>query len=141
MQSESSRASDAAARALALLVTASGRIDDRTLLVLDESDAYRRVGVVRDHFIALARTCISEVGANLCERSWLRESDLRYLDRLLDAVTDPQQQLLVCRLAAPALATDGCIIDGEHMVYEHALARWHISPSAVAPPMPTDAPH
>lgn len=141
MPSEISRAADAAARVLALLVSASGRIDDRALQVLDESDAYRRVGVDRDRFIALARTCICEVGANLCERSWLRESDQLYLDRLLDAVTDPQQQLLVCRLAAPALAADGCISDDERMVYEHALARWHISPSVAAPPTPTEAPH
>ena len=141
MPSHASHPTDAAARVLALLISASGRLDARTLQALDESDASHRVGVNRERFIDMARTCICDVGANLCERSWLRESDLRYLDRLLGAVTDAQQQLLVCQLAARAIAADGRISDDERMVYEHALARWHISASMLAPLEASEPPH
>ena len=55
MTVESTHESEAAARALALMVTANGHVDPAELSMLDSLDAYRRVGVSRERFAALAQ--------------------------------------------------------------------------------------
>lgn len=124
-------AADASARVLAMMVAANGRIDPRELQVLDELAAFERLGVRRERFVALARDCLHELGVGLEECSWLRSRDLAYVDQLLEAVANPQERLLVCRLAAAALTADGHVSSGERLVYDHVLARWHINRSMV----------
>jgi predicted polyphosphate/ATP-dependent NAD kinase len=124
--------SEAAASVLALMVAANGRIDERELRMLDELDAYRRLGVSRQRFLELSRQCLDDVGVSLNEHAWLPVSGMQYLNDLLNAVTDPALRLLVCRLAAATITADGHITEGERLVYEHALARWHISQSMVS---------
>lgn len=119
----------AAARVLALMVAANGRADPRELQALDQLDAFARLGLPRAHFAALVQECLEEVGNGLAECSWLRARDQEYVDRLLDAVTDPQERLMVCRLAAAAVTADGQVSGDERLVFDHALARWHISRS------------
>ena len=130
-KSEIRPAAEAPARVLALLVAANGRIDPRELQVLEELDAFERIGVPRERFIALAQECLQEVGAGLAECSWLRARDQAYVDRLLDAVTDPQLRLVLCRLAAAAATADGRVTGDERLVYDHVLARWRISRTMV----------
>ncbi len=122
---------EALAHALAMIVAANGRIDARELSALDQLDAYRRVGVTRERFVDIARSCVAEVGAHLCDRSWLCADHLTYIDALLDAVSGAEGRLLVCRLAAAVITADGRVTHDERLVYEHALARWRIHPSDV----------
>ena len=124
-------ASDASARVLAMMVAANGRIDARELQALDELDAFRSLGLSRERFTALARECLNEIGGGLEECSWLRTRDVAYIDKLLEAVPQPDERLLVCRLAAAALTADGHVSSGERLVYDHVLARWHINRSMV----------
>lgn len=124
-------ASEAAARVLAVMVAANGRIDARELEALDELDAFARLGVAQQRFVVLARECLHEIGSGLGECSWLRARDMAYLDRLLDAVTDRHQRLLLCRLAAAVITADGRVTNDERLVFDHVLARWHISRSMV----------
>lgn len=131
MNAQTTRRAESAARVLAMLVAANGRIDERELDALERLDAFRRLGVGRARFIELARDCLASVGTHLAELSWLRSSDLQYLDRLLDDVLDPEQRLLVCRLAAAVITADGRITHDERLVYDHALTRWRVSPSLV----------
>jgi hypothetical protein len=122
-------ACEAAARVLAVMVAANGRIDARELEALDELEAFARLGVPQERFVALARECLHEIGSGLGECSWLRARDMVYLDRLLDAVTNPQQRLLLCRLAAAVITADGRVTHDERLVFDHVLARWHVSRS------------
>ena len=130
-RSELNPVSEAPARVLALMVAANGRVDPHELQILEELDAFERLGVPRERFVALARECLQEVGAGLIECSWLRTRDEAYVDRLLDEVTDPQQRLVLCRLAAAAVTADGHVSGDERLVYDHMLARWHISRTMV----------
>lgn len=123
---------EAPAHAVAMMVSANGRVDARELGVLDELDAYRRLGVSRARFIDLAHTCLDEVGCALGDRSWLPAEGAAYVDALLDAITSPQQRLLVCRLAAAVITADGRVSHDERLVYEHALAHWRIDQEMVA---------
>ena len=119
------------AHALAMVVAADGRIDEREVIVLEQLDAFRRLGVSRERFVDIARSCVVDIGAHLCERSWLCADDLTYIDPLLDAVSDAEDRLLVCRLAAAVVNADEGLTHDERLVYSHALARWRISHSDV----------
>lgn len=129
----------AAARVLALMVASNGRADPRELQALDELDAFGRLGVPRAHFTALVHECLQEVGTGLAECSWLRARDQAYVDRLLEPVSDPQERLMVCRLAAAALTADGQVSGDERLVFDHALSRWHISRSMLSEAILRDA--
>lgn len=123
---------EAPARVLALLVAANGHIDDRELSMLSSLDAFGRLGISRKRFIELVHQCIDDVGAALSERSWLRTTDLEYVNQVLDAVRDESLRLLVCRLCAAAITADGRISGDERLVYDHTLARWHIRQDQVS---------
>ncbi len=122
---------EALAHALAMIVAANGRVDDQELQSLEQLDAFERIGVSRERFVALARTCVSEVGTQLCERSWLSAAHAAYINALLDAVPDDERRMLVCRLAAAVITADGRVTHDERLVYDHALARWRISQASV----------
>lgn len=123
---------EAAAHVLAMLVAANGRIDERELRVLQERDAFRRLGIDEERFVALAQDCLGDVGAWLCELSWLPAEFENYIDELLDAVDDPLQRQLVCGLAAAVLEADGTISDSERLAYQHTLARWRVDATSEA---------
>lgn len=119
----------AAAHALAMMVAANGRADPRELQALEELEAFSRLGVPRHVFEAMVQACLEGAGVGLAASSWLHARDQAYVDQLLDAVTDPQERLLVCRLGAAVLMADGCLSWDERLVFDHALARWHVSRS------------
>ena len=98
-----------------------------------------RIGVSRERFIELAQRCVDDIGHRLCEQSWLRLEDMLYVDALLDAVVDADARLLVCHLAAVAIAADGRITADERLVYSHALIRWRIAQATVMSAMRHDA--
>jgi len=122
---------EALAHALAMMVAANGRIDQRELSALDQLDAFRRVGVSRERFVDIARSCVADVGAHLCDRSWLCVDHMTYIDALLDAVPGAEGRMLVCRLAAAVITADGRVTHDERLIYDHALARWRINQSEV----------
>jgi hypothetical protein len=128
----SSHDQTAAARVLALLVSANGQVDDAELARLDKLQAFDRLGIGRDGFVQMARRCLSDIGAGLCERSWLRTADMLYVDALLDAVRDAAARQWVCRLGAAAIAADGQVSADERLLYGHMLSRWRIAADAVA---------
>lgn len=122
---------EAPARALAMIVAANGHVDPRELGALQALDAFRRLRVSRKRFVDLARGCIADVGSHLGDRPWLCIDDLAYIDALLDSVSDAEDRMLVCRLAAAVVTADGRVSPDERLVLDHALARWHIHPSQV----------
>jgi hypothetical protein len=118
---------DGAARIVALMVAAGGWIDDCELRALDRIHAFQSLGIGRDRFVELAQTYVHEIGSHLGETSWLRDDDRAYVDNLLHPVTDPDERLLTCRLAAAALAAAGRACDEQRMLYEHMEASWHLT--------------
>lgn len=122
----------AAARVLALMVSANGHADPRELQVLDRLDAYARLGLDPRTFLALVQECLEALGGSLSECSWLRARDQAYVDHLIEAVTDPRERLLVGRLAAAVLTADGQVSGDERLVFDHVLARWRITRSMLS---------
>lgn len=124
--------SDSAAQVLALIVAAKGRVEEPELNRLEELRAYRRLGVSRQRFIGLARNSIATTTAAPPASTTPGAPERVNLARVLDGVTDPQERLLVCRLAAAAITADGCVTPHERSVYERTLVHWHISQQAVS---------
>jgi hypothetical protein len=118
---------EGAARTVALIIAAGGCIDDCEMRALDGIHAFRNLGIDHDRFVELARTYAHELGSHLGETSWLRDCDRAYVDNVLHQVTDPDERLLTCRLAAAAMAAGGRVCDEQRMLYEHMLASWHMS--------------
>jgi len=126
------RAREAAARVLALLVAANGRVDPRELRMLDDLDAYGRLQIPRERFVELADVSVDGFGSEVCDSAWLPGAAAEEIDELLDEVDDPALRLLVCRLAAAVITADGCISSGERAVYDRVLTRWHLTQSMVS---------
>jgi len=131
---------EAAARVLALLVAANGRVDARELRMLDELDAYARLGVTREHFVDMAGIGAEGFGAEVGNSGWMPYDAAEEIDGLLNEVHDPSLRLLVCRLAAAVITADGCVSSGERAVYEHVLSRWHLTQSMVSQAILQDRP-
>jgi uncharacterized tellurite resistance protein B-like protein len=127
-----SATADSAARALALLMAADGRVDEREIDALAGMGAFRRLGVTRERFAGLAREYEQVVGERMRGHTYLHLSDIERLDALLGAVKDPSQRLLVCALAARVITADGQIRDVERMVFDHMLCRWGLTRSMVS---------
>src|SRR5262249_39277765 len=120
-----------AARILALMIAVDGRIERSQLDALERLGAFERIGTSRERFLTLARGCLDDIGASLCEKSWLSPTDTVYLDPLLAMVQDPDPRLWLCRLAAAVhMASPAC--GHARMVHERALARWHVQLSEIA---------
>ena len=126
MQRETVTVNEHPALILALIIVAKGHIDEREIESLERRSAFERLGVSRDRFLQLVDHCTRGLGLQLSECSWLRTEDLDCIDRLLDAVPDPEQRVLVCRLADAVLPDTCPPTDESRLVFEHALARWHI---------------
>jgi hypothetical protein len=124
---------DAPAQVLALILSADGSVSERALRLLDGFGAFSLLGVSRQRFIELARTCSRNIAPGLCERSWLSDDDIAQSEALLDAVREPARRILVCHLAAAAMADDGLVTHGARLVLDHALAHWRIDPAMLSP--------
>lgn len=122
---------ESAARLLALVVASNGRVDARELAMLDELDAFERLGVTRARVIGLAHGSLQQQGEHPKPHLWLSLDEQLQLDRLLDDVADPAQRLLLCRLAAAVVTADGRVTSDERLVYTHMLSHWGISDAMV----------
>ena len=125
-------AADAPAQVLALILSGDGSVSQRALRLLDDLGAFDRLGVDRNRFIELARDCNCTVAPGLCERSWLSDEDIAHAEALLDAVGEPDDRILVCRLAAMAMEDDGLVTHGARLMFDHVLAHWRIDQAALA---------
>jgi hypothetical protein len=124
---------DAPAHVLALILSADGSVNERALGLLDDLGAFDLLGVSRKRFIELAHDCSCKTAPGLCERSWLSDEDIAKTEGLLDAVCQPDDRILVCRLAAAAMEDDGLVTHGARLVFDYALAHWRIDKATLSP--------
>jgi hypothetical protein len=126
------RASDAAAALLAIVVSAKGRVGSREIAELDRLHAYERLGVQRQDFLELAEAAVEEIGRPLSRTHCLRSGDLSRMLALQRAVADRELRLLVCRLSAAVITANGCVTGEERQVYASLLGQWSLTHSMVA---------
>lgn len=122
----------ALARVVAMVMVADTELDPREVGVLDELDAFARLGITRGEFMRQARLYCADLGQRMGARGWLRLSDVERIDGVLAGVRDPAKRLLVARLAAGVITADGRVQDIERLVFDQLLARWGLTRSEVS---------
>ncbi len=130
----------AMARLIALLIVADTRLDPRELAMLDELDAFTRLGLERAEFMRVAGALCDELGERLQQRPWLSLSERLLIEAELQAVRDPAKRLLVARLGAAAITADGRVQDSERVLFDHLLLRWGLTRADVSQAILADKP-
>lgn len=123
---------EALARVLAMMIVTDAELDPRELDMLEELDAFGRIGIEREGFRATAQQYCAELGARMGDRAWLQLSDVMLIDEILRPVQGAAQRLLVARLCAAIITADGRVHDIERLVFDHMLARWGLTRAAVS---------
>jgi hypothetical protein len=130
----------ALARLIALLIVADTRLDPRELAMLDELDAFERIGIGRAEFLHVASELCEELGERLQQRPWLTLSERALIEAELQAVRDPAKQRLVARLGAAVITADGRVQDSERVLFDHLLLRWGLTRADVSQAIREDRP-
>lgn len=112
------------AQVLAMVLAVHSSGDPRELRMLEELDAFRRIGVSEAQFKRIVRSYREGACRTLSEHGYPYPSDLQFIDEILDGVHDAQHRLLLCRLAGCLITRDGRIDDLERTVYDRMLLRW-----------------
>lgn len=122
---------EALARVLAMMIVTDTELDPRELRMLDELDAFDRIGISRSRFLATARAYCADLSRRMGDRPLLHLSDVGLIDEVLQPVKDPAKRLLVARLSAAIITADGRVQDIERVVFDHVLCRWGLTRSDV----------
>ncbi len=131
---------ESAARVLAYLMAAEADGEACKTRILDELNAWRRIGVSRARFLRLVHECQAHLDTHE-DAAWLPVAHRLQIDRVLDSVDDPELRLMVCRLAASVITADGRITEVERQLYDHTLARWRIDNAQVTKAILADHVH
>ncbi|MDZ5458135.1 hypothetical protein [Azohydromonas lata] len=130
----------AMARLIALLIVADTKLDPRELAMLDELDAFGRLGLERAEFMRVASDLCEELGERLQARPWLSLSEQALIEAELQAVRDPAKRLLVARLGAAAITADGRVQESERVLFDYLLLRWGLTRADVSQAIREDRP-
>lgn len=118
---------EAAARIVALALTANGRIKAVETAALDALQAPERLGLTRAQWHGVIHDlCADLLGPARCGDEGCIPSEL--LDRMLDEVDDDALRRLVLRLCSAVVHADRQIDDGESFVLLGAIERWGLHP-------------
>lgn len=130
----------AMARLIALLIVADTKLDPRELAMLDELDAFGRLGLERAEFMRVASDLCEDLGERLQTRPWLSLSERALIEAELQAVRDPAKRLLVARLGAAAITADGRVQESERVLFDYLLLRWGLTRADVSQAIRADRP-
>lgn len=131
-QSPSNDSPIAMAHVLAMVMATASELDPREVRMLEELDAFRRIGVSKPAFLRIVREYRDGACRALSSHDWLHAGDIEVVDRILDQVHDAGHRLLLCRIAGCLITTDGHITDLERMVYDRMLTRWGYTRSSLS---------
>jgi hypothetical protein len=116
-----------AATLVALILIADGELANRELAALDRHNIAELIGVPRDVLIqAVIDRCRALLMRGASSEA-VRVLDLEQVEQMLDRVTDPALQSLVCRAMLVLSKADGRITAPEQTLLRHALSRWNLS--------------
>ncbi|MEQ1804818.1 MAG: hypothetical protein ABL900_05515 [Burkholderiaceae bacterium] len=120
------------AHVLAMVMATQAELDPRAVRMLEELDAFRRIGLTKPAFLRIVREYRDGACKALSGHDHLQWDDMKAIDPILDEIHDAAQRLHLCRLAGCLIATDGHITDVERGVYDRMLTRWGYTPSSLA---------
>lgn len=122
----------AVASVLAMVMAAHPNGNPRELRMLQELDAYRRIGLSEAAFLRIVDRYRSGEGCELSHHDYVHPHDLEFVDELLDGVHDVRLRLLLCRLASCLITVDGQVDELERTLYDRMLLRWGYTRTSVS---------
>lgn len=122
----------ALAHVLALVMATHSESDPREVRLLEQLDAFRRIGMSEQAFLRIVRQYRQGACHDLAGHDWLHLDDAEVVDDVLDAVRDTRHRLLLCRLAGCLLTADGRIRETQRMIYDRMLLRWGYTRTSVS---------
>lgn len=118
---------DIAARLVALILIADGELASRELVALDQHKIAELLGVRRDVLIQAVIDRCRALLAHGGSAEAVRVLDLEQVERMLDQVSDPALQIVLCRAMLVLSKADGRITTPEQTLLRHALSRWNLT--------------
>ena len=123
---------EAMAHVLAMVMAAQSEVDPREVRLLEQLDAFKRMGISKAAFLRIADDYRSGKCRDFSRHSWMNNDDLELIDEALDAVQETRNRLLLCRLAGCLITADGKVEEFEHQFYDRMLLHWGYTQSSVA---------
>lgn len=115
---------EAAARVIATFIARDGRLDWREMEFLDDAGALHILGIERGRFLALLSHYL---GKRLGSMETRHAASAKRVNAELDAIEDPQTQLIVAALLLYLAEFDG-IQPEERDFVRRAWERWNVTP-------------
>lgn len=131
----------AMAQVLAMVMATSPGLDTHEVGMLEQLDAFRRIGLSEPAFLRIAREYHRGVCQGLSRHEYLYPDDLEVIDEILDRVHDAGHRLLLCRLAGCVITADGHVRDVERVVYDRMLLRWGYTRASLSRAILTERVH
>jgi len=131
----------AMAQVLAMIMATSPGLDSREVGMLEQLDAFRRIGVSEPAFLRIAREVQRGICQGLSRHEYLYPDDLEVIDEILDRVHDASHRLLLCRLAGCVITADGRVQEVERVVYDRMLLRWGYTRASLSQAILTERVH
>ena len=121
-----------AAQLVVLTLVADGELANREIEAIDRHHIAELIGVPRDTLVqAVAEHCKGLLASHATQGA-VRVLDLEHTERLLDSITDPALQKLICRAMLVLAKADGRISLSEQTLLRHALTRWGLTLESVS---------
>lgn len=120
----------AAARVLILAMLSDGRLDPVEVKMLDQVDAYERLGLKRTEFYGVMQQFCGEL-LELQSHTLHGRLGRATLQRWLDAVQDRELRRQLCRLLFDVIRSDRNLHPGESTMFWQALDGWGLRISDV----------
>lgn len=121
----------AMAHVLAMVMATQAELDPREVRMLEDLDAFARIGVTKPAFLRIVREYRDGPCRALTGHDGPQWGGMAVVDSILDEVHDTANRLLLCRLAGCLITTDGQISDLERRVYDRMLTRWGYTQSSL----------
>jgi hypothetical protein len=131
MQTKTTDTPIAMAHVLAMIMATHAEIDPREVRLLEDLDAFKRIGMSEAEFLRVADDYRNGACKALSGHDWLHLDDLEVIDEILDGVSDTKHRLLLCRLAGCIITADGRVREVEGAIYDRMLLHWGYTRSSV----------
>lgn len=120
-------AQEALASLLALMLVPAGCTPTELVARLAALDAFRQLGLDRQHFAGRLAQMIEAAEGQAGDRSWLDDSDLARIERLMAPIDDPLTRARLCDVAAAVLGEDASVAHSRSQFLDHVVSTWHVA--------------
>ncbi|WP_018150030.1 hypothetical protein [Leeia oryzae] len=118
---------EAMARIIAMMIVTDAEVQPGEIDLLEDLNIYDVIGISREQFTQVFHDYLSDISDEQEEDGTVHLVSVKRLDEILDDVTDPKKRLITAAILIDVTKADHNLKEVEIAVFQHILARWHIS--------------